>query len=138
MVFLQKREDKVAYLKGMILLAKADGRIEKSEVEYINAAVVGMGLDESEKKEIDVMWNDEGECLIEFSDKANAAFFVQEALQLAYIDGNYDEKERIMIYSLGERIGLVKDEVKRIEAWVEEGVQWKKRGEILIEEIAGE
>lgn len=138
MVFLQKREDKVAYLKGMVLLAKADGRIEKSEVEYINAAVVGMGLDESEKKEIDVMWNDEGECLIEFSDKANAAFFVQEALQLAYIDGNYDEKERIMIYSLGERIGLVKDEVKRIEAWVEEGVQWKKRGEILIEEIAGE
>lgn len=84
------------------------------------------------------MWNDEGECLIEFSDKANAAFFVQEAIQLAYIDGNYDEKERIMIYSLGERIGLVKDEVKRIEAWVEEGVQWKKRGEILIEEIAGE
>ena len=138
MVFLQKREDKVAYLKGMVLLAKADGRIEKSEVEYINAAVVGMGLDESEKKEIDVMWNDEGECLIEFSDKANAAFFVQEALQLAYIDGNYDEKERIMIYSLGERIGLVKDEVKRIEAWAEEGVQWKKRGEILIEEIAGE
>lgn len=138
MVFLQKREDKVAYLKGMVLLAKADGRIEKSEVEYINAAVVGMRLDESEKKEIDVMWNDEGECLIEFSDKANAAFFVQEALQLAYIDGNYDEKERIMIYSLGERIGLVKDEVKRIEAWVEEGVQWKKRGEILIEEIAGE
>ena len=67
MVFLQKREDKVAYLKGMVLLAKADGRIEKSEVEYINAAVVGMGLDESEKKEIDVMWNDEGECLIEFS-----------------------------------------------------------------------
>lgn len=50
MVFLQKREDKVAYLKGMVLLAKADGRIEKSEVEYINAAVVGMGLDESEKK----------------------------------------------------------------------------------------
>ena len=138
MVFLQKREDKVAYLKGMVLLAKADGRIEKSEVEYINAAVVGMGLDEPEKKEIDVMWNDEGECLIEFSDKANAAFFVQEALQLAYIDGNYDEKERIMIYSLGERIGLVKDEVKRIEAWAEEGVQWKKRGEILIEEIAGE
>lgn len=43
-----------------------------------------------------------------------------------------------MIYSLGERIGLVKDEVKRIEAWAEEGVQWKKHGEILIEEIAGE
>lgn len=137
MVVLQKQDDKIAYLKGMVLMSKADGKIEQAEVEYINAAAIGMGLDEVEKEEINKVWNDDGDVTIEFSDKLNAAFFIQEAIQLAWIDGNFDEKEHSMIYLLGEKIGLNANEVKRIEEWVEEGFRWKNRGEELLEEIAG-
>ena len=137
MAILQRKEDKIAYLKGMVLMAKADGKVEPEEITYINTAAIGMGLNEVEQNEISSMWESADSGSVVFSSKLNAAFFVQEAVQIAYVDGNCDEKERKLIYTLWEQVGFKTSEIAKIENCVEEGIQWKKRGEKLLEEIAG-
>ena len=40
MAILQRKEDKIAYLKGMVLMAKVDGKVEPEEITYINTAAI--------------------------------------------------------------------------------------------------
>lgn len=93
-MYIEKKNDKINYLKGLIRLVKADGIIADEEVEYINIAAVGMKLDEDSIAKINECWNSSKKISVEFSTKITAMFFIQEAIQLCEVDGSYDEAEK--------------------------------------------
>ncbi|BAL00670.1 hypothetical protein OBV_34710 [Oscillibacter valericigenes Sjm18-20] len=136
MGYLQKKIDKIAYLRGMVRLSKANGEVAKEEVDYIEAAAAGMGLDEKELAELHMLWASESEVKQSFTNKDDAAFFIQEAIQLCSVDGSYDESERREIRKISEEIGISDADVVAIENWVAEGIAWRKHGEALVKEIS--
>jgi len=136
MGYLQEKSDKIAYLRGMVRLSKINGEVTKEEVAYIEAAAEGMGLDEKELSELHTLWASESEVKQLFTNKADAAYFIQEAIQLCSVDGSYDESERREVRKIAEEISISEADVVTIENWVAEGIAWRKHGEALVEEIS--
>lgn len=136
MVYLQEKKDKIAYLRGMVRLSKIDKVVSEEESAYIEAAARGMGLTEKERAELNRLWTDDSAAELAFTSKGNAVFFIQEAIQLCSVDGHYDEQEQKEVHKIASEIGVGQADVAAIEAWTEEGILWRKRGEALIEEIS--
>lgn len=136
MKYLQEKTDKIAYLRGMVRLSKVNGEVAKEEVAYIEAVAKGMGLDEKELAELHTLWASESEVKQSFTNKGNAAFFIQEAIQLCSVDGSYDDSEHREVHKIAEEIGISEADVVSIENWVAEGIAWRKHGERLVEEIS--
>ena len=131
-MYIEKKNDKINYLKGLIRLAKADGIIVDEEVEYFNIAEVGMKLDEDSIAKINECWNSSKKISVEFSTKITAMFFIQEAIQLCEVDGSYDEAEKNEIRNLAEELGISEEKIVAIEKWVQTGIVWRQQGEALI------
>lgn len=134
----ETKEDKENYLKGLIRMAKCNGVVESEEMEYFSLVAEGLELDEETIENINTLWTSDEVISIEFSTRYNAIFFIQEALQLCLVDGTFDEKERNEILLIGEELGVSKSDLDKIYSWILEGMEWKKRGEDMISEIAKE
>lgn len=134
---LEKKADKLNYLKGLIRLSVCNDDISVEEKRFFLEAAANMELDEKDMAELDSCWQTTGDFPVVFSNKKVALFFLQEAVQLCEIDGNYDEIEKQEILKVGNELGLSIKEIRTIEAWVREGMEWKRRGEQLIDELAG-
>ena len=54
-----------------------------------------------------------------------------ELLKLAYVDGVFDRRERSMIQDIGDRFGLQRDELDRMEDWTTRLNQLRQEAESL-------
>lgn len=133
---LEKKVDRLNYLKGLIRLSVCNDDISIEEKQFYLEAAANMELDEGDMAELDKCWQSSGDFPVTFSSKKVSLFFLQEAVQLCEIDGNYDEIEKREILKVGNELGLSTGEIRKIEAWVREGMEWKKRGEQLLDELA--
>lgn len=134
---LDNKEDRLNYLKGLIRLTISNGEIAVEQKNFFVNAAIGMELDETDRNELENCWNTSEKIKLEFSSKKVALFFIQEAVQICLVDGVYDEIEQQEIYQVGSELKICIDTIKQLEAWVKEGIAWKKRGEKLIEELSG-
>ena len=135
-MYIEKKNDKINYLKGLIRLVKADGIIADEEVEYINIAAVGMKLDEDSIAKINEGWNYSKKQVVDFSLKIKPMFFLGEPFQLCEVDGSYDEAEKNEIRNLAEELGISEEKIVAIEKWVQTGIVWRQQGEALIKALS--
>lgn len=135
---LETKEDKVNYLKGLIRIAKCNGVVEQEEMEYFSLIATGFELDKETIDSINKLWLSEEVINIQFSSRYIAVFFLQEAFQLCMVDDTFDEMEKKEIALIGDELGISKDDFTRLFFWAAEGMEWKKRGEEIISEIAKE
>ena len=133
----EQREDKISYLAGLIRLAKADGIVAPEEKTFFDNAASGLGLSDDDKNMLDKMWESEDTVKVSFTGMYQAAFFMQEAIQICEIDGEYSDVEKAEMRALGSEIGISEDKIVEIEDWVAEGIRWKKKGQAIVEKIAG-
>lgn len=49
------------------------------------------------------------------------------------MDNNYSEAEQNELRSICREITISEEALKAVEAWAQEGVEWNKRGETLLE-----
>lgn len=132
MVAFETNKDKLNYLKGLIRIAKSDRNIDPEEKRYYLIAASNMQLSNEEIQEIDSLWNENDKINISFSTRYDELFFLQEAIQLSFIDGKYDAAEKEEIKLIAKEWGIAQEDLDEIQAWVIEGLEWKKRGEDML------
>lgn len=132
MNYIENETDKISYLRGLIRIAKADQNVTQEEKDYYEAIARGFGIEQNSieilKKEWDGNINDD----VLFSDKSAALFFIQEAIQIAFIDGIYHESEKQEIRKIANSNAVNIAAVDEFEKWVAEGIAWQKKGEDIL------
>lgn len=130
---LQTNEARINFLKGLIRLANADGIVDESEFVFYRQAAVALELDEQEILDLENLKGNEHKISINFETNREKMFFLIQAVQLCWVDSNYSEEEQEEIRSICREIGISMEALKEVEMWVQEGIEWNKRSETLLE-----
>lgn len=136
MRYLQDIVDKTAYMNGMVRLSKADGTVAGEERVFILNAAQGLGLAAEQIVDLDSRFTSPEKEQVTFTNRGSAAFFIQEAIQLCMVDGQYDDSEKQEIRNIAEENDLNESDVTAFEEWIQEGLVWRSRGEALVQAIA--
>lgn len=136
MRYLQDIADKTAYMNGMVRLTKAEGAVVDEERVFILNAAHGLGLATEQIADLDSRFTSPDKERVMFTNRGSAAFFIQEAIQLCMVDGQYDDNEKQEIRDIAEENGLNESDVTVFEEWIQEGLAWRSRGEALVQAIA--
>ncbi len=132
-------EERIAFLKGIIRLARADKVITDEERVFFKNLATGLAISLenviSLEQVLDADMTDpdvKAYLKISFAEKPQAIFFLENALQLCYLDGTYHEKEQAEIKTLARELGLAESTLDAIDDWVQEGMAWQAKGERLL------
>ncbi len=132
-------EERVNFLKGMVRMARIDGVVEEEERAFFKNLLIALEIsaDNSAKLENALDANMESAEVksflsVSFTTKKQAIFFLEEAIQLCYIDGIYHEKEKAEIRLLTNELNISTDTLDKVEKWVQEGIAWRAKGESLL------
>lgn len=124
---------KMNFMKGLIVLAKADGIVDPNEQQFFLNASVALGLDDNSRDLISEMLNSDNLSPdITFVTKRQTLFFIREALQLCYMDGSYGVEEKELIEIMRKNNSVTKATVEKIEEWVVKGITWRNEGNTLL------
>ena len=133
----QTQEDKIMFMHGLIRLAKADGIIDETELDYFKQASYNMGIEPDAVEQLYVELTTDNVELdykeMSFDSKKKSLFFLREAIQLCYIDSEYSEEEQLEIRNIANELDISFDAIDKIEAWVLRGFEWQKEGELLLD-----
>ena len=130
---LQSKEARISFLKGLLRLANADGIVDENEFVFYRQAAIALELDEEEILALEKAKSDEHRITLDFETDREKMFFLIQAVQLCWVDNNYSETERKELRSICQEIVISEEALKKVEAWAQEGVEWNKRGEALLE-----
>ncbi len=102
------------YLRCLILMAKADGKILPEEIDFINAQAELLGLEER------VLWAEVPPDLsfveaAEISPETSLQI-IKDCIFLANADGEYSPNERELLELLCVRLGIRQEAFERLEA----------------------
>lgn len=132
-------EERVSFLKGMVRLARIDGVVEEEERLFFRNLLVAMSISEENSTKLENALDADMESAevkkylnVSFTTKKQAIFFLEEAIQLCYIDGVYHEKEQAEIRLLTKELNVSAETLDKIEKWVQEGIAWQAKGEVLL------
>lgn len=73
------------------------------------------------------------EITLAFGTDREKMFFLIQAVQLCWVDNNYSEAEQKELRNICQQIDISEEALREVEAWAQEGVEWNKRGEALLE-----
>lgn len=130
---LQSKEARVSFLKGLIRLANADGVVDESEFVFYRQAAIALELDEEEIIALEKVKGEGHEIMLDFGTDREKMFFLIQAVQLCWVDNNYSDAEQEELRNICREIAISEESLKVVEAWAQEGVEWNKRGEALLE-----
>ncbi len=130
---LQSKEARVSFLKGLIRLANADGVVDESEFVFYGQAAIALELDEEEIIALEKVKGEGHEIMLDFGTDREKMFFLIQAVQLCWVDNNYSDAEQEELRNICREIAISEESLKVVEAWAQEGVEWNKRGEALLE-----
>ncbi|RCK78286.1 MAG: hypothetical protein OZSIB_1663 [Candidatus Ozemobacter sibiricus] len=102
------------YLRCLILMARADGKILPEEIDFINAQAELLGLEER------VLWaevpNDLSFVEAAAVSPETALQIIKDCIFLANADGEYSPNERELLELLCARLGIRQEAFERLEA----------------------
>ena len=130
---LKTEESKLNFLKGIIRVSKCDGILAKEEQMYMNQIAIGFNFSEASKDILKKCYESDETISVNFDTKREKNFFLMQSIQLSWIDGNYSDEEKIETRKIASELGVEEEKVIKIEAWVQEGVEWNKRGDLLVD-----
>jgi uncharacterized tellurite resistance protein B-like protein len=127
-------EDRVAFLKIMAFIAAADSEISGEEHDTIMAVIDAWDLSDEEANSVYSVpeaVEDLGPLLRELQNARTPYLLIQELLTLAYLDGHYGAEEREAIRQIAAKLGVSRERVSDLDAWVQDGISWRERGVAL-------
>jgi hypothetical protein len=134
--------DKARYhfIRGLVNLSKAQEMsenltgVEEEELYFLRNAMTALEIKEVDRIELENLINaTENEVKIEFDNMKQSIFFLREGIQICYVDKRYTQAEKEMIGGMAKKLKISDEKLQKIEAWVEEGMEWSNRGETLLE-----
>ena len=137
---LNTQTSRINFIRGLIYLSRAQEisevkkGIEPEERVFLRNAMISLSIPEKEMEELEELIDlDNIDIDLQFNNKKQALFFIREGIQVCYVDGQYTELERDMIYDMGDLLGIGKEKIVEIENWALEGIRWVERGNKLLE-----
>ena len=130
----QTNEAKMNFVKGLIRISKADGGISPEEQTFFIDAARGLGISEEDIAMLPAVMNQDAEIPLAFASRSEVLCFLREALQLCMVDDEYSDAERKEIMELAQAFSIEPERVYALETWVQEGIEWKARGDKLLED----
>jgi uncharacterized tellurite resistance protein B-like protein len=130
-------EEKTAFLKAFVRLAKADGALDEEELNFIRGVASLYGLDESHKDEILAADTDEHiiEAVKGIKNRRAALELIKEMCMLAHADDVLSDDETLFIGKVGQAMGVDLDKIEQISKWVIDRIIWLEEGKIIFEEV---
>lgn len=133
---LDTQQSKLSFMKGLIVIAQVDGKVDECEKKFFTNAMLELKLNNENISNLENVLNNLHNITdlnVAFDSRNQELFFFREAIQLCYIDGSYSKKERELIENIRTKTTVNKEDILKIENWVKEGIEWSKRGEKLLE-----
>ncbi len=124
------RDESEALVELLVFLAHADGRVDPSEVAFINGFAAAHGV----VANVDAPPADLERATARLTTRAAKVVALQELVRIGLCDGSFDEAERRGVVRIAAACGLEPDIVPRVEAWVRDGLAWVTRGEGMLSE----
>jgi uncharacterized tellurite resistance protein B-like protein len=106
-------EERKSFLALAIHLVHSDGEFADTEEDRLRALRREMALPADTELPDDPI----ARLPTPFASRQAQATVILELLELAYIDGVFDPRERALIKSIGTSFGLSVDELNRMEDW---------------------
>ena len=129
---------KKSFILGLIRLAKADGVISDEERQYFVGSAGYLSLSENDISIINNAIISDDDIVFDFESPLEKVFFFREGIQLCAVDTKYDDAERAEIRKMAAELSVPLKIIESIEAWVEEGMSWRSRGDDLLSSCASE
>ena len=124
-------------MHGLIRLAKADGIVDETEIDFFKQAAYNIGIEPDAADSLYLELTTDNIELdykeMSFDSKKKSLFFLREAIQLCYIDSEYSDEEQLEIRNIANELDISFDAVEKIEAWVLRGFEWQQEGELLLD-----
>ena len=132
----QSENSRMNFMKGCVRLAKCDGVISAEEQQFFINAGTNLDLDNKNiQKLTSLMNNSEKKIPVNFENKRQSLFFFREGIQLCHVDGKYDDPEKKEIAAIAKELGIKSSEIKKLEKWVIDGMEWVKIGDKLLSDL---
>lgn len=125
------RNDQINFLKSLIIIAHADGVVDKNENVIIDQYMGVLNLNEFEKKEISESLENPPlieEVINQFIDNRAKLLLLMEAYNIAYIDNDFSFFEKKTIDKIIKNLNIPIEKAKEIEKWVKKKVKLRKQG----------
>jgi len=122
--------DKDEYIKALIMIAKADGKVTDEERDFIESRGKLLDIDTT------MLWS--GINHLDDLNKIKSAShlikmtIIYDCITLGYIDSEFGKSERIQVYKIASYLGLSNSVVDDIENWLKDYKNVLDRGQALM------
>ncbi len=134
MIDQMSKEEQHALIELLIYMVKADGVVDNIEEAIIQdyADLVAVDVDS-------IDGNLQPEVLIpKFQSLESRFTVIEELLRVSHLNGFFTRDEQAAILDVAEKLGVSSEMVRKMDAWVVDGMNWLLRGEELLVELEKE
>ena len=125
--------DKRAFLDLARIMMSADGRVTIEEREMLRDAVEEMDLDVSEESPLGI--DDLDACCSPIVSPRSRAIVLLELASFAFVDHDYDAREKELLRAVAQKWQLDEISVVRIEQWAYKRVELAREAAEIIHEV---
>ncbi len=130
-------EQKIAFMKALVRLAKADGVLDEDEKKFLLELAQIYGIGKERQEEIISVKSDEEiiEVAKTIKDRRAALELVKEMCILAHADDELSEDETLLIGKIGQAMGVELEKISQISQWVIDKMILQAEKKIIFEEV---
>lgn len=122
---------RINFIKGLIQLASSvEENVNKDinrekEFNFLESFLVQFNINQEGQENIKNFVNsDEKITNIKFETKKQAIAFFIEAMNLCYIDNEFQPEEKGLMNTISDKLGISKESIMKIEDWILRGKKW--------------
>lgn len=129
-------EQKIAFLKAFVHLARLNGQIDEVEKEFIVNVARLYGIDKEHKDEI--LRHDTDENVLQevakIKDRRAGLELIKEMCMLAHADEVLTDAETLFIGRVGKAMNIEPQRIAQISRWVVDRIIWMEEAKLIFEE----
>ena len=130
-------DEKIIFLKVLTRLARADGKLDDNERDFIRENAVVYNVPANRFEEI-INVNSDDEIVAEVKKIKNrklALELIKEMCLLANADSDLSDNETLLIGRVGQAMGVELEKIQQISQWVIDRIIWLEEGKIIFEKF---
>ena len=130
-------DEKIIFLKVLTRLARADGKLDDNERDFIREIAVVYNVPANGFEEI-INVNSDDEIVAEVKKIKNrklALELIKEMCLLANADSDLSDNETLLIGRVGQAMGVELEKIQQISQWVIDRIIWLEEGKIIFEKF---
>lgn len=130
-------DEKIIFLKVLTRLARADGKLDDNERDFICEIAVVYNVPANRFEEI-INVNSDDEIVAgvkKIKNRKLALELIKEMCLLANADSDLSDNETLLIGRVGQAMGVELEKIQQISQWVIDRIIWLEEGKIIFEKF---